>query len=167
MNNKHKGGKRDYPKESRTAGHPSGRDDTRGAGSQNTPPREDAADATRIRSGCGPRQLHSTDTNPESSVATATDAEQSVLLTDGGVDEEIRAVASDLTKFQLRCLATLARQDRHGIGIREVVEEYYGEEQTHGRLYPNLDQLVEKGVVEKSERDRRTNNYALTETGRR
>ncbi|WP_243637937.1 helix-turn-helix transcriptional regulator, partial [Natrarchaeobius oligotrophus] len=83
------------------------------------------------------------------------------------MDEEIRAVASDLTKFQLRCLATLARQDRHGIGIREVVEEYYGEEQTHGRLYPNLDQLVEKGVVEKSERDRRTNNYALTETGRR
>ncbi|MFB6155190.1 MAG: PadR family transcriptional regulator, partial [Haloferacaceae archaeon] len=37
----------------------------------------------------------------------------------------------------------------------------------HGRLYPNLDTLVEKGLVEKGQRDRRTNYYTLTRRGRR
>jgi len=37
----------------------------------------------------------------------------------------------------------------------------------HGRLYPNLDTLVEKGLVEKGEKDRRTNVYTLTRRGRR
>jgi DNA-binding PadR family transcriptional regulator len=35
----------------------------------------------------------------------------------------------------------------------------------HGRLYPNLDTLVEKGLVEKSQRDRRTNEYTTTRRG--
>jgi DNA-binding PadR family transcriptional regulator len=35
----------------------------------------------------------------------------------------------------------------------------------HGRLYPNLDDLVEMGLVEKSELDKRTNQYALTDEG--
>ena len=37
----------------------------------------------------------------------------------------------------------------------------------HGRLYPNLDTLVDKGLVEKGQRDRRTNFYSLTRRGRR
>jgi DNA-binding PadR family transcriptional regulator len=37
----------------------------------------------------------------------------------------------------------------------------------HGRLYPNLDTLVEKGLVEKGELDRRTNYYTLTRRGQR
>ncbi|MFC7325940.1 helix-turn-helix transcriptional regulator, partial [Halorubrum rutilum] len=36
-----------------------------------------------------------------------------------------------------------------------------------GRLYPNLDTLVEKGLVEKSQRDKRTNEYATTRRGSR
>ena len=37
----------------------------------------------------------------------------------------------------------------------------------HGRLYPNLDELVEKGLVEKGQKDRRTNVYHLTQRGDR
>ena len=36
-----------------------------------------------------------------------------------------------------------------------------------GRLYPNLDTLVEKGLVEKGEKDRRTNVYTVTKCGQR
>ena len=35
----------------------------------------------------------------------------------------------------------------------------------HGRLYPNLDELVEDGYLEKGDLDRRTNYYELTEYG--
>ncbi len=34
-----------------------------------------------------------------------------------------------------------------------------------GRLYPNLDTIVNKGLVEKGQLDRRTNYYAITEDG--
>ncbi|MFC7173094.1 helix-turn-helix transcriptional regulator [Haloplanus litoreus] len=36
----------------------------------------------------------------------------------------------------------------------------------HGRLYPNLDDLFEKGLVERGSVDKRTNSYALTDAGR-
>ena len=35
----------------------------------------------------------------------------------------------------------------------------------HGRLYPNLDVLVERGYLEKGRHDRRTNYYGLSQTG--
>jgi DNA-binding PadR family transcriptional regulator len=47
------------------------------------------------------------------------------------------------------------------------LENYYETEIHHGRLYPNLDTLVDKGLVEKGEKDRRTNVYTLTRRGRR
>jgi len=46
-------------------------------------------------------------------------------------------------------------------------EDYYESEIHHGRLYPNLDTLVEKGLVEKSELDKRTNVYTVTRRGQR
>ena len=55
----------------------------------------------------------------------------------------------------------------HGLAIKEELEDYYEKEIHHGRLYPNLDTLVEKGLVEKGEKDRRTNVYTLTRRGRR
>ncbi|PSQ12719.1 PadR family transcriptional regulator [Halobacteriales archaeon QS_5_70_15] len=50
---------------------------------------------------------------------------------------------------------------------KEELENYYEKEIHHGRLYPNLDTLVEKGLVEKGDKDRRTNFYTLTRRGRR
>jgi DNA-binding PadR family transcriptional regulator len=55
----------------------------------------------------------------------------------------------------------------HGLAIKEELETYYETEIHHGRLYPNLDTLVDKGLVEKGEIDRRTNSYTLTRRGRR
>jgi DNA-binding PadR family transcriptional regulator len=74
----------------------------------------------------------------------------------------------DLTGFQRDLLYFIAGADEpHGLAIKEELEEYYEKEIHHGRLYPNLDTLVDKGLVEKGELDRRTNFYSLTRRGKR
>ena len=74
----------------------------------------------------------------------------------------------DLTGFQRDILYTIAGKDEpHGIGIKDELESYYAKELSHGRLYPDLDTLIHKGLVEKREKNRRTNRYLLTQRGRR
>lgn len=74
----------------------------------------------------------------------------------------------DLTGFQRDMLYVIAGADQpHGLAIKTELEAYYEKEIHHGRLYPNLDTLVDKGLVEKGQRDQRTNVYALTQRGRR
>ncbi len=74
----------------------------------------------------------------------------------------------DLTGFQRDLLYVIAGLDEpHGLALKDVLEEYYGTEIHHGRLYPNLDTLVDKGLVKKGKLDQRTNKYELTERGRR
>ena len=74
-------------------------------------------------------------------------------------------VVRELTAFQQSILVILAEDARYGLAIKRELENYYGSEVNHGRLYPNLDDLVEVGLVEKSELDKRTNEYALTDEG--
>jgi DNA-binding PadR family transcriptional regulator len=74
----------------------------------------------------------------------------------------------DLTGFQRDLLYVIAGLDEpHGLAIKEELENYYEGDVNHGRLYPNLDELVEKGLIEKGQRDRRTNYYDLTGRGDR
>ena len=74
----------------------------------------------------------------------------------------------DLTGFQRDLLYVIAGEEEpHGLAIKDELEEYYEKEIHHGRLYPNLDTLVDKGLVEKSAKDRRTNVYSITRRGRR
>ncbi|MFP4217617.1 MAG: PadR family transcriptional regulator [Salinarchaeum sp.] len=74
----------------------------------------------------------------------------------------------DLTGFQRDLLYVIIGGDRpHGLAIKDELEEYYGTEINHGRLYPNLDTLVKKGLVEKGQIDQRTNSYSLTQRGSR
>ena len=74
----------------------------------------------------------------------------------------------DLTGFQRDLLYVIADQDEpHGLAIKEELEQYYEKDVHHGRLYPNLDTLVDKGLLEKGQLDRRTNSYTLTRRGRR
>lgn len=74
----------------------------------------------------------------------------------------------DLTGFQRDLLTVVAGlDDPHGLAIKEELEDYYDGEIHHGRLYPNLDSLVQKGLVSKGEQDKRTNYYTLTRRGRR
>jgi len=74
----------------------------------------------------------------------------------------------DLTGFQRDLLYTIAGQDDpHGLAVKDELDRYYENEVLGGRLYPNLDTLVEKGLVEKGQADPRTNIYSVTRRGRR
>jgi DNA-binding PadR family transcriptional regulator len=74
----------------------------------------------------------------------------------------------DLTGFQRDLLYVVSGlSEPHGLAIKDELEDYYESEIHHGRLYPNLDTLVEKGLVEKGQKDRRTNVYELTRRGHR
>lgn len=74
----------------------------------------------------------------------------------------------DLTGFQRDLLYAIGGlEEPHGLALKDELEDYYSTEVHHGRLYPNLDTLVDKGLVEKSEKDARTNSYKLTQRGRR
>ena len=59
-----------------------------------------------------------------------------------------------------------SNNDAYGLAIKEKLEQRMDEEVNHGRLYPNLDDLVEKGLITKDELDKRTNRYELTPAGR-
>ena len=73
---------------------------------------------------------------------------------------------NDLTAFQRDILYIIGgKENPHGLAIKSALEEYYQSEVNHGRLYPNLDQLVERGFVSKGEYDKRTNVYGLTDKG--
>ena len=74
----------------------------------------------------------------------------------------------DLTGFQRDILYVLGGlESPKGLAIKDELDRYYSSDINHGRLYPNLDALVEKGLVEKGRIDDRTNSYALTGRGRR
>lgn len=72
----------------------------------------------------------------------------------------------ELTGFQRDLLYVIAGFDQpSGQQVGAELEAHQGQEITHGRLYPNLDTLVENGLVEKGEVSRRTNYYTLTSDG--
>ena len=74
----------------------------------------------------------------------------------------------DLTGFQRDTLYVIAsKEGQHGLAIKDELDRYYETDINHGRLYPNLDTLVSKGLVEKGQLDDRTNSYTLTRRGRR
>ncbi|WP_265112262.1 PadR family transcriptional regulator [Halosolutus halophilus] len=72
----------------------------------------------------------------------------------------------DLTGFQRDLLYVIAGADQpSGQDVKDEVDKYYNADINHGRLYPNLDMLVKKELVEKGQLDRRTNYYAITDAG--
>ena len=74
----------------------------------------------------------------------------------------------DLTGFQRDILYVLGGlESPKGLAIKDELDSYYSTDINHGRLYPNLDALVEKGLVEKGRIDDRTNSYSLTSRGHR
>jgi DNA-binding PadR family transcriptional regulator len=59
----------------------------------------------------------------------------------------------ELTEFQKNIVNVLVGGDKYGLAIKRELEEYYDDEVSHGRLYPNLDRLVNSDYVEKAPRD--------------
>ena len=73
-----------------------------------------------------------------------------------------------LTGFQRDILYVIVGlEEPHGLAVKAELDDYYEQEINHGRLYPNLDDLVDKGLLKKGELDKRTNMYTVTQRGRR
>jgi DNA-binding PadR family transcriptional regulator len=71
----------------------------------------------------------------------------------------------DLTGFQRDLLYVIAGSDQpSGQTVQQKLETHI-DNVNHGRLYPNLDVLVEHGLVEKGTQDKRTNYYEVTPRG--
>jgi DNA-binding PadR family transcriptional regulator len=74
----------------------------------------------------------------------------------------------DLTGFQRDLLyVTVGLEEPHGLAVKDELDDYYEQEINHGRLYPNLDDLANKGLLEKGELDKRMNAYTVTQRGQR
>ncbi len=74
----------------------------------------------------------------------------------------------NLTRFRRDCLVAIAGLDGpKRLEFKGELDGYYQGDTDHGRLYPNLDTLVDEGLVEKGRHDERTNEYALTRRGQR
>lgn len=72
----------------------------------------------------------------------------------------------NITGFQRDLLYVVLDSDQpSGQTIKSEVESYYDGNVNHGRLYPNLDALVEKELVTKGKQDERTNYYTVTPKG--
>lgn len=72
----------------------------------------------------------------------------------------------ELNGFQRDLLYVLASMDEpSGREVKARIEAELDAPVTNGRLYPNLDELVEQSYVDKGAIDRRTNYYAVTESG--
>jgi len=57
-----------------------------------------------------------------------------------------------LTGFQRDLLYVIAGAEQpSGQDVKDEVEQYYSSEINHGRLYPNLDTVVNKELVEKGQ----------------
>lgn len=73
---------------------------------------------------------------------------------------------AELTGFQRDLLVIIAGlEGEKGLAVKEELETYYDDTVNHGRLYPNLDTLVEKDYLDKFELNNRSNGYRLTDTG--
>ena len=83
------------------------------------------------------------------------------LVTDGGVRYR------DLSAFQREILVTIASlQERpNGLKLRDELSDRLATEVHHSRLYGNLDELVNKGIVKKGQVTARENYYEVTSEG--
>ena len=75
----------------------------------------------------------------------------------------------ELTAFQYTLLqAANELVEPSGQDIRHYVNSspFHGSDMNAGRLYPNLETIVEEGLVEKGQHDQRTNSYEITDDGK-
>ncbi|AAV44552.1 MULTISPECIES: helix-turn-helix transcriptional regulator [Haloarcula] len=73
----------------------------------------------------------------------------------------------DLTGFQRNLLEAIAAvdDDPYVLALKGYLNERYADPINHSRLYQNLDQFTDKGLVNRDELDARTNAYTLTDAG--
>ncbi|WP_231183545.1 helix-turn-helix transcriptional regulator [Haladaptatus sp. DYF46] len=85
-------------------------------------------------------------------------------------DSDERAF-TDLHAFKRDLLYAIRALERDeppkGLTVKRVLEADYSTDINHSRLYQNLDQLVDAGLLEKGHKDERTNEYETTDATRR
>lgn len=70
----------------------------------------------------------------------------------------------ELTGFQRDLLfVAVGKDEPKGATIRDELAEMYESGNLEGRVYQNLDELVDESLLEKGRKDGRTNYYAATE----
>ncbi|MBX0325666.1 PadR family transcriptional regulator [Halomicroarcula sp. F13] len=74
----------------------------------------------------------------------------------------------DLTGFQRDLLEAIAAVDDepYGLALKDYLDDRYADPINHSRLYQNLSQLAELGLLSPEQLDERTNAYRLTDAGR-
>ena len=75
--------------------------------------------------------------------------------------DELTAIQRDIIYVLTGC------RGANGEEVKRELEDYYESAVHKGRIYPNLDALVEYGLVESSRVSGRENRYELTEAGER
>jgi DNA-binding PadR family transcriptional regulator len=108
---------------------------------QTTPPSADDTTESTI-----PRRSSELDDGPEETVEWT-----DLIAFERDLLEAMQAIAQD------------PETTSYGLAIKRELEDRYNEPINYSRLYPNLDRLVRKNLVEKSSLDRRTNRYELTD----
>jgi DNA-binding PadR family transcriptional regulator len=92
-------------------------------------------------------------------------------MTGTPADDTRTTLGDELTRFQIDLLVAAARLGRGASGqdIKRRIVAAWGTSEAainHGRLYSNLDVLVDAGLLTQSVLDRRTNEYRITDAGR-
>lgn len=83
------------------------------------------------------------------------------------MSNNLTAEFSELSGFNRDILIVIYGKDTpKGTEIMRELESYYNDDVNHGRLYPNLDDLVDSGYLEKISLDKRSNGYILTDDGK-
>jgi len=76
----------------------------------------------------------------------------------------------DLHGFQRELLLVAAEvggdELPKGLTLMSRLEDQYSDPINHGRLYTNLNDIENEGLIETEETDERTNAYRITERGR-
>lgn len=81
---------------------------------------------------------------------------------------EIMNQTHELSGFQRDLMVLVSEYDGEkpsGVDIRSMIGERYSSDVSHPRVYNNLGELVEMGLMEKGKIDDRTNYYRTTESG--
>jgi DNA-binding PadR family transcriptional regulator len=89
---------------------------------------------------------------------------------DAQTERDARRAWVQLHAFKRDLLVAIAafEETPKGLEVLEYVSTEYGEDVTHGRMYPNLDDLDDAGLIDKRPgEDDRSNEYALSEWGER
>lgn len=75
---------------------------------------------------------------------------------------------NELTGLQRDTLIVISGlKEPNGVDIQKELQNYHNTDIHRGKLYPLLETLIEKDLVTKRQREGRSNEYRLTDSGER